>query len=137
MPKVEMQQVDDVFQADPPLVLVVDDEVLIRLFAGDMLRDAGFAVVEAGNADEAMTLLATGTRFSVVFSDVNMPGSTDGIGLAGHVRENYPDIPVVLTSGRVQAPELTRAGAVAVVPKPYTQAVLTRAIGTVLSKAND
>ncbi len=119
-----------------PLIMVVDDEVLIRLVAGDILRDAGFQVVEACNADEAMTLLATGVPYNLVFSDVNMPGAVDGIGLTAYVKMHHPTIPVVLTSGGMVAHELDGAGAAAVVSKPYSQAVLTTTITRVLEQAN-
>lgn len=134
--KAEMLEIDDAFAA-PPLVMVVDDEVLIRIMASDMLRDAGFEVVEACSADEAISLLAAGMRCSLVFSDVNMPGSTDGIGLAAYVREHYPIIPVVLTSGRLLPHEMTEAGAAAVLLKPYTEASLTSTIGQLLGQADD
>lgn len=61
--------------------MVVDDEVLIRLMADDMLHDAGFEVVEACSADEAVDLLAAGIAVDVLFTDVNMPGTIDGLGL--------------------------------------------------------
>lgn len=135
--KTSMREIPGVPEATPPLVMVVDDEVLIRLVAGDMLRDAGFEVVEACNADEAMSLLATGTTYNLIFSDVNMPGSVDGVGLVAYVKEHYPIIPVVLTSGGVAPHDLAAAGAVAIVPKPYSEAVLTKTICRVLGRSDD
>ena len=82
-----------------PTVLVVEDEVLVRLEATDYLRNQGFRVLEAANADEAKQLLSSGERIEVLFSDVNMPGSLDGLELALWVRENQPWIEIILTSG--------------------------------------
>ncbi|QYE33532.1 MULTISPECIES: response regulator [Sphingosinicellaceae] len=135
--KIDMRETLDVPEAIPLLLMVVDDEVLIRFVAADILRDAGFAVVEAGDADEAMILLATGMPCSLIFSDVNMPGSIDGVGLVAHVKEHYPVIPVVLTSGGVALHELVNAGAVAIVPKPYSESTLIGTIDRVLGRSGD
>ncbi len=134
--KAIIREIPDALDAIPPLVMVVDDEVLIRLVAADGLREAGFQVVEACNADEAMTLLATGVRYSLIFSDVNMPGSIDGIGLVDYVREHYPILPVILTSGGVPAHELATVGAVAIVPKPYSASALASTVDRVLGRSD-
>jgi len=128
-------EIPDVSEAMPPLVMVVDDEVLIRIVAVDMLRDAGFRVVEACSADEAITLLATGVAYDLIFTDINMPGSVDGIGLVAYVKQRYPVVPVVVTSGGVALNELSEAGADAIIPKPYSEIALTRTIGRVLGKS--
>lgn len=124
-------------QAVAPLVMVVDDEVLIRLMAVDILHDAGFEVVEACSADEAVDLLAAGIAVDVLFTDVNMPGTIDGLGLTAYVKGTHPTLPVILTSGGVPAHLLKEAGPAAVVPKPYTEAELVRAVGSVLDRNND
>ena len=82
-----------------PRVLVVEDEVLVRLLIADELRFAGFMVVEAINADEALSVLRSSPHIDVLLTDVRMPGSMDGIELAKLVAENWPDIKIVLTSG--------------------------------------
>lgn len=130
-------EMPDVPQAVPPLVMVVDDEVLIRIVAVEMLRDAGFRVVEASSADEAIALLSTGVDYDLIFTDVNMPGSVDGIGLVAHVKQRYPTVPVVLTSGGVAINDLSQAGADAIIPKPYSEIALMTTIGRVLGKANE
>ena len=84
-----------------PVVLVVEDEGFVRLMAVAMLEDAGFEVLEAGTADEAWGVLER--RFSdvsVLFTDVDMPGSMNGFDLAGRVAECWPHIRLVITSGR-------------------------------------
>ncbi|MEG3178892.1 response regulator [Sphingomonas sp. RB3P16] len=131
----EMQQRAD-SNAAMPLILVVDDEVLIRMVASDMLHEAGFRVVEACSADEAVTLLSTGANFDLIFSDVNMPGRIDGLGLAAFIKETYPDVPVIITSG---VPEnlLAPVHPAAIIPKPYTASDLIRTIGQVLDRWHD
>jgi two-component system, response regulator PdtaR len=73
-----------------PVVLVVEDEVFIRFDVADMLREDGFEVIEASNAQEALEALQSGCQIDLVFSDIQMPGAMNGMGLAGHVLENYP-----------------------------------------------
>jgi two-component system, response regulator PdtaR len=82
-------------------VLIVEDDALIRTGLADELRDAGLHVVEAVNADEAWTYLETGAHLDLIFSDVQMPGSMNGLDLARRVKENYPDIFFILTTGNV------------------------------------
>jgi CheY-like chemotaxis protein len=81
-----------------PTILVVEDEILIRLPVSEFLRDSGYRVIEASNAAEAQSVLQAGEPVEIVFSDIKMPGM-DGIMLAKWVRQQYPDIPVILTSG--------------------------------------
>jgi DNA-binding NtrC family response regulator len=79
-------------------ILLVEDEVLVRMPIAQYLRDCGYKVIEAVNADEAMTvLLHVETPVDVVFSDIEMPGSIDGFGLAKWIRENRPGLDVLLT----------------------------------------
>jgi CheY-like chemotaxis protein len=81
----------------PPIVLVIEPDVLIRMSIAAYLRECGFRVIEAGNDLEAMSVLETDTAVSVVFSDVGDEGS--GFGLAQWLRRERPDIRTVLTSG--------------------------------------
>ncbi len=80
-------------------VLIVDDEVHARTAGASYLRDAGFRVVEAVDALEAMAIFASKASIDVVFTDIKMPGPMDGIALARWVREHHPETPVLLTSG--------------------------------------
>ena len=118
-------------------VLVVDDEVLIRFVATDILHDAGYAVVEASTADEAIALLAADARFDVIVTDVRMPGAVDGLGLLAHVKQRHPAIRVVLTSGHLTAHDLGLTGADAVIGKPYAAATLVEAVGRVMGRTVD
>ena len=88
--------------AQPPTVLVVEDEILVRTVIAAYLRECGFDVIEAGNADEAIRVMGAGIRIDIVFSDVNMPGSMDGFGLAQWLRQERPDLKIILTSGAAQ-----------------------------------
>src|SRR5664279_2577209 len=105
--------------AKRPVVLVVEDEFLLRMDAAEMIGDAGFDVVEAANADEAIAILEARPDIHVVFTDIQMPGSMDGLKLARFVRNRWPPIKIVATSGRVavEAEDLP-AGSV-FLPKPY------------------
>jgi CheY-like chemotaxis protein len=84
----------------PATILVVEDEVLIRLVIAEYLRDCGYRVHEAANAEEAMAVLqAPHVSIHIVFSDVMMPGEMDGFALSRWIRDNHPRVDVVLTSG--------------------------------------
>ena len=80
-------------------VLLVEDEALIRLVTAEMLRDEGFEVFEARDGDEARALLNDPDTFDVLFTDVRMPGTLDGIDLVLLVRRRHPTIPVLVVSG--------------------------------------
>ncbi len=113
------------------VVLVVEDEILIRSFVAEFLRLAGYKVVEAADAAEAVAIFASGTAIHLVFSDIEMPGAMDGAGLARWIRDCYPGTPVILTSGRGFA---GCPGAVAApfLAKPYRLAEATRRIRSLL-----
>jgi CheY-like chemotaxis protein len=85
------------------VILVVEDEALIRMVIADYLRDTGYDVVETRTADEAVVLMVNGLRVDAVFSDVNLPGAMNGIGLARWLRSHQPQIPILLTSGAITA----------------------------------
>jgi CheY-like chemotaxis protein len=83
-------------------VLVVEDETLVRLYGMDILEDAGFKVLDAGNADEAIAVLQSHDEVSLLFSDIDMPGSINGLELAHVVHDRWPNIRLLLTSGHRQ-----------------------------------
>lgn len=92
-----------------PTILVVEDDVLIRIDIADFLRGCGWHVVEAGTAAEAVALLEAGAAVDLVFSDIQMPGDMDGFGLAAWVRAHRPGIRIILTSGVVQRTQAAAA----------------------------
>jgi CheY-like chemotaxis protein len=85
---------------DHPVVLLVEDETLVRLTQVDILREAGFWVVEAADADEAFDLLRARPDIDVVLTDVDMPGSLDGFEFARLVRQGWPEVGVLVISGK-------------------------------------
>ena len=80
-------------------VLVVEDEPLIRMDVVDQLEADGFEVFEAANADEAIALLASHSSIQVMFTDIDMPGSMDGLKLSAAVRDRWPPVKIIVTSG--------------------------------------
>ena len=82
-------------------VLVVEDDPLVLISAVTMIEDAGYEVLEARNADEAIVLLEANPQIRVVFTDVEMPGSMDGLKLAAYVRDRWPPVAIIVTSGRI------------------------------------
>ena len=86
-------------RSNRPVVLIVEDEFLLRMLALEMIEDAGFDVVDAVNADEAIAILEGRPDIHIVFTDIQMPGSMDGLKLAAFVRDRWPPIKIVATSG--------------------------------------
>jgi two-component sensor histidine kinase/CheY-like chemotaxis protein len=91
-----------------PKVLVVEDEMVLRMRAADIVEDAGFTAVEAVNADEAMAILESRSDIAVLFTDIQMPGSMDGLKLAHAVHSRWPDIKILLVSGQLKPSEAER-----------------------------
>ena len=85
-----------------PVILVVEDDTLLRMHAAEMIEEAGFEVLEAQNADEAIVLLEARLDIAVVFTDIDMPGSMNGLKLAHAVANRWPPIRIVATSGHFQ-----------------------------------
>jgi two-component sensor histidine kinase/DNA-binding response OmpR family regulator len=87
--------------AVPPKVLVVEDEMMLRMRAVDIVEDAGFTAIEAVNADEALAVLESRSDIDLLFTDIQMPGSMDGLKLAHAVHERWPSIKIILVSGKL------------------------------------
>lgn len=85
-----------------PAILVVEDEVLIRMSIADTIEEAGFTVYEAANADQAIQMLEVHQDIRVLFTDIDMPGSMDGLRLASAVRHRWPPVKIIITSGHVK-----------------------------------
>lgn len=86
-------------------ILIVEDEALLRMHAADIVEEAGFIPIEASNADEAVAILESRSDIALLFTDVNMPGSMDGLKLAHAVRNRWPPIKIVIVSGHLQVSE--------------------------------
>jgi CheY-like chemotaxis protein len=113
------------FEAKRPVVLIVEDEFLLRMDAVDMIAGAGFEVLEAGNADEAIGLLESRRDITVVFTDIQMPGSMDGLKLARAVRGRWPPIKIVATSAHLDVSEADLPEGGRFLPKPYSLVQVT------------
>jgi two-component system, response regulator PdtaR len=101
------------------IVLVVEDEFLIRMNTVEMVEDAGYEAVEAANADEGLAMLERRDDIAVVVSDINMPGSMNGLEFAQVIAESWPRVPVVLTSGRFLLRDEDLPGNDRFILKPY------------------
>jgi CheY-like chemotaxis protein len=86
----------------PAFVLVVEDEMLLRILAVDMVEDAGFTPVEAVDADEAVAILDSRSDIALLFTDIQMPGTMDGLMLAHAVHSRWPQIKIILVSGQLK-----------------------------------
>ena len=89
----------------PTTILVVEDEMLLRMRAVDMVEDAGYTSVEAVDADEAVKILESRSDIALLFTDIQMPGSMDGLKLAFAVHERWPPIKIILVSGQLKLSE--------------------------------
>ena len=124
-------------QAQGSLLLVEDDDEVAAL-TSEMLATLGYEVTRVENADAALGALADGKSFGIVFSDVMMPGQLDGIDLSQEIRSRRPGLPVVLTTGHVEAAkQKAEALGLAVLPKPYRLQELETALGEARKQARD
>jgi CheY-like chemotaxis protein len=114
-----------------PVILVAEDEVLVRLAVAEHLRECGFVVIEAATGEEARSVFLSGHEIDLVFSDIQMSGPFDGVALAQWLSVYSPDIPVVLTSGAGAAMEHARAACAQVkqfIAKPYEYRLLAESL---------
>ncbi|WID99305.1 response regulator [Bosea vestrisii] len=112
-------------------VLVVEDELIIRMSTAAVIEDAGYVVIEASNADEAITLLETRPEIRVVFSDIEMPGSMNGLKLIHAVRQRWPPAVLILASGRVSPLVADMPEKTVFLRKPYAEDDLLRVLAEV------
>ena len=110
------------------VILVVEDEGLINLTVSEDLRRAGHMVISAYSADQAIAILESRNDIRLVFTDVDMPGSMDGLRLAAAVRDRWPPVQIVITSGK--HPETSLPEGMPFVPKPYRLEELLRTLET-------
>ena len=120
----------------PPIrILVVEDETFIRFDAGDMLRASGFDVLEAVNADEAILLLERHSDIRLVFTDIDMPGSMNGLKLAAAVRDRWPPVKIIATSGHFQVRDGDLPADARFIAKPYQPAEIIKSIRELVEAA--
>ena len=116
-----------------PVVLIVEDEFLLRMDAAEMIEEAGFEVVQTANADEAIAILKVRPDIHVVFTDIQMPGSMDGLKLARFVRDRWPPIKIIATSGRVAVGDGDLPDGCVFLPKPYRSTQIVAALRALTS----
>jgi CheY-like chemotaxis protein len=115
---------DAVANKAAPVVLIVEDDPFLRTLMAEFVNEAGFETLEACNADQAIAVLESSSKIAVLFTDVNMPGSMDGLKLAGVVSNRWPVVGILVTSGRVllQQADLPPSGRF--LQKPYQVAAM-------------
>lgn len=109
-------------------VLVIEDEPLIRMTVADDLHDAGFNVLEASNADEALMLLNRHKSIGAIFTDIDMPGKLNGLMLSWIVRDRWPPVKIVITSGHRRVTETEMPQGALFFPKPYAHKPVIEAL---------
>jgi len=117
-----------------PTVLLVEDEVSIRLLIADELRSEGIDVLEASNADEALTILDSSLPVHVLFTDIRMPGRIDGVGLTKLARNRRPEIKVIIASSH-QPPGYARDAADVFICKPYDLGAMAQQVEKLLAQS--
>jgi CheY-like chemotaxis protein len=117
----------------PATVLVVEDEAFLLFAIADELREAGFDVLEATNADQAIRLLETRQDIAILFTDIDMPGSMDGLRLSAAVRDRWPPIKIIVTSGKRQPAQDAMPSGGVFLPKPYAPETVAATIHGLLA----
>jgi CheY-like chemotaxis protein len=107
-----------------PVVLVVEDDPLLRMLAVEIVQEAAFTAIEARDADEAVVLLESRTDITLLFTDINMPGSMDGLKLAHAVRDRWPPIKILVVSGKQPFQSSDLPSNSCFVGKPYQASAL-------------
>jgi CheY-like chemotaxis protein len=118
-------------ESKSPIVLVAEDEALVRELSVCELEDAGYTVIEAANAGQALEILETGVLVDVLFTDVNMPGDINGIDLARLVHRRWPDVGLIVTSGKADIPETELPDDGHFIRKPYRLSEMSRMVGQI------
>ena len=104
----------------PPTILIVDDQPLLLMHAQFAFEDAGYVVIQAGSADEALIALDRHPEICAMFTDVAMPGSIDGAALAEKAHQSHPHMSIIVTSGEQRHVAADLTAGVQFIPKPYT-----------------
>jgi two-component system, response regulator PdtaR len=113
-------------------VLIVEDEFLIALAAAELLKDSGYDTVETSNADDAVAVLESGQEIGAVFTDIRMPGSMDGLALAWCVRDRWPPIKIIVTSGHHTLRIGDLPDGCVFIPKPYSDRAVALALSDLI-----
>jgi CheY-like chemotaxis protein len=119
-----------------PVILVVEDDPIIRIGALQLVANAGFEGIEASNADEAIRVLEARSDIHLVFTDVGMPGTMDGIKLAHYIRRRWPPVKLIVASGKAILDESHLPDGARFFAKPYSESTIVGAMIAMLSDAN-
>lgn len=122
-------------EIESPRILLAEDDFLTRMLVSDCLREDGFNVLEASNGDEAVDILQSGLSVDLIFTDVHMPGRTDGLQLLSFAQSRWPQLPVLLTSGHLDPAAAYEGGAAAFLPKPCNPDAVVAAVKMALEPA--
>jgi CheY-like chemotaxis protein len=117
----------------PATILVVENEALVRLELADRLARSGLTVLVASDADEAIVLLDAHPEIEVLFTDIRMPGSMDGVRLAHHVRDRWPPVKIIVASGMTDAARRDLPHGSLFLRKPYAPEVLAGALAQMMT----
>jgi CheY-like chemotaxis protein len=115
------------------IVLVVEDVPILRLLAVEVVEGAGFEALEAADADEAVRILESRTDIRIVFSDIDMPGSMDGMKLAACIRDRWPPVEIILTSGHFAEQDVWLPDRALFFAKPYNPQAVGQAMRQMLN----
>jgi two-component system, response regulator PdtaR len=115
------------------VVLVVEDSAIIRMGAVDLVQSAGYEAIEANNADEAIRILESRADIDLVFTDVQMPGTMDGIKLSHYIRERWPPVKLIVASGMAILEESSLPQGSRFFPKPYSNHAIVDAMTAMLA----
>ena len=116
----------------PQVILIVEDDQLLKLLTVDIVKEAGFVALEAGGADEAVAILESRSDIALLLTDIDMPGSMDGLKLAHAVRNRWPPIKVIVVSGRVRLLEGDLPTDSRFLAKPYHSATMISEIRSLI-----
>jgi CheY-like chemotaxis protein len=112
----------------PVVILIVEDDGLINLMASDDLKRAGYDVVSVYSADEAIRVLESRNDIWLIFTDIDLPGSMDGLRLAAAVRDRWPPIHIIITTGHIRTSNASLPKGSAFLAKPYPASELLHTI---------
>jgi CheY-like chemotaxis protein len=115
------------------VVLVVEDTAILRMEAVDLVQSAGYEALEANSADEAIRILESRADIDLVFTDVQMPGTMDGIKLSHYIRNRWPPVKLIVVSGMAILEESSLPEGSRFFPKPYTNHAIADAMARMLS----
>jgi CheY-like chemotaxis protein len=117
------------------VVLVVEDSTVIRMGAVDLVTFAGYEAIEARSADEAISILESRSDIDLVFTDVEMPGTMDGVKLCHYIRNRWPPVKLIVASGKAVLEESSLPDGCRFFPKPYSDHTIVDAMARILSAA--